>query len=197
MPKDDLKAMYAALGSISDKLADTERLRNTDYELIGRVIQLFCVIDLESRRVIGAMREIRDLPPIKVANLNDKDVPMHLKAVAEDWEGTEVVREKVLMASAFVSTHEHIRHSLAHWAGRRIRGHEALYFVSTRLNHKTPDSWHEVPSTDPQSDAGFRLLLVGHLKVLLKQGEPLAQLLGNLAPSLEMAITAKASGLSS
>lgn len=195
MRDEDLNAMQAALEAVDDVYEDTVRLRTADYELFGRIIQLFCVTDVESRRVIGAMRTILGLPALEVGKLTDKDVPIHLKGVADKWTGSNEVRTVVLSASEFFSAHEHIRHSIAHWAARRIRGHDAFYFISTRLNHKTPNSWHQVPNEEPGGDAGFRLLLASQLERLLTQGEPLAHFLGTLAPTLEVAIAAKAERL--
>lgn len=185
MTKDEEQAaLYSAYNSLRDLYADTERLRPNDFQLIGRVVQVFCVADFESRRIVGAVGELVG-KSVNVANMRDTDVPTHVERCGREWRGDPQTGTALVQAGILFGANQQVRHSLAHWAGRRIKGHEAYFFLSTRLNHKSPEGWGRVPSDDANANAGFRILLIPQLERILVELERHAQFLGQLSRRLE------------
>lgn len=126
--------------SLEHIISDTHRLSAQDYELIGTFIQTYCIADLESRRVINCLTHIRLGKPTTFAlKLNDKDVLDHLVASADSCTWNLDLAEGVLKAAEIFVQHRQIRHMFAHWAGRRVPGHDVFIFFTASLNkQKTP-----------------------------------------------------------
>jgi len=187
-------ALYDAYNSLRDMYADTERLRTSDFELIGRMVQVFCVADFESRRIIEAIGDLGG-KVVNVASMADKDVPVHLVRCGREWNGPSDIGAALEQAGDCFSKHQQVRHTLAHWAGRRIKGHDAYLFLATRLNHRPPEGWERIPSDDTDATAGFRVLLEPQLRRYQGKFEQHAQYLGQLSHRLEdQAATARKPG---
>jgi hypothetical protein len=177
-----LEAIYA---SIKSAQGDTEPLQEEDYLLLGRFIQAFCVADFEARRVLVAMQAIVGKKSVEIRKLPDKTVIEHLASGAKTWPGQKEIGEGVAKVAAILDMHHQIRHTFAHWAGRRVKGHDALMFLSTSLSHKPPVGGHYVGPGDPGADSEFRLMEKVHIREELPKLMGHATYLGNLAKHLE------------
>ncbi|WP_066782304.1 hypothetical protein [Sphingomonas sp. CCH5-D11] len=107
-------------------LASTTNLRDADFALMGKLIQLYCYADLNARRIIDALRHAAHGPGARNASrLQDAQVfPKLREIVAELWESN--LKEGVLKAADTVEMHRLHRHNFAHWAARRVGSEEAL-----------------------------------------------------------------------
>ena len=129
---DELLNARASLGHL---INDTHALLMEDYELIGRFIQSYCIADLEARRVINCLTHIRTGDPAAFAlKLNDKDVLEHLIACADCCTWNQDLAEGLRKAAEAFVQHRHFRHMFAHWAGRRVPGHEVFIFFTASLD---------------------------------------------------------------
>lgn len=177
-----LEAIYTSIKSVQ---GDTEPLQDEDYLLLGRFIQAFCVADFEARRVLVAMQAIVGKKSVEIRKLPDKTVIEHLASSAKTWPGQSEIGEGVAKVAATLDMHHQIRHTFAHWAGRRVKGHDALMFLSTSLNHKPPVGGHYVGPGDPDADSEFRIMEKVHIREELPKLMGHASYLGNLAKHLE------------
>jgi len=182
-----LQAIYESVKHIP---SDTESLRDDDYLLLGRFVQVFCVADLESRRVIAAMQAIVGNKSVDVRKLPDKTVIEHLAISARDWPGQKAIGKGLAAVADIFSKHHHVRNICAHWAARRIKGHDAYFFISTSGNHKPPLGGYHVGPDDPDADAEFRMLEKNVIMEELIKLQHHATFLGSLAPHLENNIVA-------
>ncbi|WP_133170145.1 hypothetical protein [Kumtagia ephedrae] len=107
-------------------LAGTTDLRDSDFALMGKLIQLYCYADLNARRIIDALRHAAVGPEARYASrLQDAQVfPKLREAASELWESN--LKEGLLKASDTVEMHRIHRHNFAHWAARRVGSEEAL-----------------------------------------------------------------------
>jgi hypothetical protein len=107
-------------------LATTDDLRESDFALMGRLIQLYCYSDLNARRIIDALRHALIGPEARYASrLQDAQVfPKLREIVAELWESN--LKEGILKAADTVEMHRIHRHNFAHWAARRVGNEDAL-----------------------------------------------------------------------
>ena len=177
---DDHDRLEAIHGSIRDFATDTIPLFESDYRLFGRFIQAFCVADFSARRVVVAMRGIMSMPEINVAMLPDKDVIAHLIRCGESWSGQRDIADGVIKAGRTLEMHHSIRHSMAHWAARRLRDHDAYYFLTTSENHKAPPGGRRIDTLDDEPNANFRLLPATGIREELVKLEDHAQWLSDL-----------------
>lgn len=177
-----LEAIYASIKSVQ---GDTEPLQEEDYLLLGRFIQAFCVADFEARRVLLAMQTILGKGSVEIRKLPDKTVIEHLASGAKTWPGQKEIGEGVANVAAILDMHHQVRHIFAHWAGRRVKGHDALMFLSTSLNHKPPAGGHYVGPGDPDADSEFRIMEKVHIREELPKLIGHTSYLGNLAKHLE------------
>lgn len=107
-------------------LASTIDLRDADFALMGKVIQLYCYADLNARRIIDALRHAAQGPRARNASrLQDAQVFPKLREIAAElWESN--LKEGILKAADTVEMHRIHRHNFAHWAARRVGSEEAL-----------------------------------------------------------------------
>jgi len=116
-------------------LALTDDLIESDFTLIGQLIQTYCYADVNARRVIdnvrGAAGERQN-----GSLLNDKDTLTHLRTVAERLPPSDV-KDGLLLAVGTIEMHREHRHHFAHWAVRRTRGHDAFIFFTKNAREAT------------------------------------------------------------
>lgn len=120
--------------SLGHVINDSHPLSAQEYELIGRFVQTYCFADLESRRVINHLTHITKGAPTQFAlQLNDKDALDHLLACADTCTWNLDLAEGICKAAEILVQHRYIRHMFAHWAGRRVLGHDVLIFFTASL----------------------------------------------------------------
>jgi hypothetical protein len=130
MPRKDAIAL---INKIKEKLdaadstgfmALTHDLREEDFKFIGQMIQTYCYADLNARRVIDSLRgaagEVQN-----GSRLNDRDVLLHLRKVAEILPPSNL-KEGLLRAAETVEMHREHRHHFAHWAVRRLKDQDVF-----------------------------------------------------------------------
>lgn len=107
-------------------LAATTGLRDSDFALMGKLVQLYCFADLNARRIIDALRHAAFGPEARYASrLQDAQVFPKLREAASGlWESN--LKEGLFKASYTVEMHRIHRHNFAHWAARRVGREEAL-----------------------------------------------------------------------
>ncbi len=107
-------------------LSATTDLRDSDFALMGKLIQLYCYADLNARRIIDALRHAAFGAEARYASrLQDAQVFPKLREItAELWESN--IREGILKAADNMEMHRVHRHNFAHWAARRVGSEEAL-----------------------------------------------------------------------
>ncbi len=180
---DDLLKARTSLGHV---INDSHPLSAQEYELIGRFVQTYCFADLESRRVINHLTHIRKGTPTKFAlTLNDKDALDHLMACAETCTWDLDLAEGIRKAAEILVQHRHLRHMFAHWAGRRVLGHDALIFFTASLgNQKIPvDAVRFEESDEPNMRYG--LMPESNVREELKKLEGHVKYLSAMAAQLE------------
>jgi len=113
-------------GGASAYLDHTDPLQPADFKLMGLLIQNYCYADLNARRVIDAIRHAALGPDQRNAGaLQDKQVFEELrKAVAR--LPASPLKDGLDKAGETIAMHLQMRHIFAHWAGRRVRSHDAL-----------------------------------------------------------------------
>jgi len=144
---DELRKARMSLGHL---LHDTHPLSGEDHELIGRFVQTYCIADLEARRVINCLTHIRLGEPTTFAlKLNDKDTLEHLMACADSCIWNLHLAAGIRKAAEIFVLHRHLRHMFAHWAGRRVPGHDALiFFTSSMDKQKLPKDAVKIEEED-------------------------------------------------
>lgn len=120
----DIKARFDA--DPDAFLSTTANLRESDFSLMGKVIQLYCYADLNARRIIDSLRHAAIGPDARYASrLQDAQVFPKLREIAAElWESN--LKEGILKAADTVEMHRTHRHNFAHWAARRVGSEEAL-----------------------------------------------------------------------
>ncbi|MCW3476297.1 hypothetical protein [Limobrevibacterium gyesilva] len=107
-------------------LANTESLQEGDFALLGKLIQTYCFADLNARRIVDALRHAMIGPEARYASrLQDAQVFPKLKEIVAELP-TWNIKEGLLKAADTVELHRIHRHNFAHWAARRVKGHNVL-----------------------------------------------------------------------
>lgn len=111
-------------------LASTADLRETDFALMGKLIQLYCYADLNARRIIDTLRHAAFGPEARYASrLQDAQVFPKLREIAAElWDSD--LKEGILKAADTVELHRIHRHNFAHWAARRVGSEDALVLLT-------------------------------------------------------------------
>lgn len=128
---EQLAAQTAAIKAAVDAnpegfMAGTTDLREADFALIGKVIQLYCFADLNARRIIDALRHAALGADERIASrLKDAQVFPKLREAADHLPPSNM-RDGILRAAETVEMHRVHRHNFAHWAARRVREADAL-----------------------------------------------------------------------
>ena len=132
--REEMEGLLKARMSLGHLMNDTHAFTSHDYELIGKFVQTYCIADLEARRMINCLVHIKTGEPAAFAlKLNDKDALTHLMACADDCVWNPELAAGIRKAAEILVLHRRLRHIFAHWAGRRIPGHEAFIFYTSSL----------------------------------------------------------------
>lgn len=134
LSEDELRALTVKFTTEENGLEQTLPLNKKDFELIGTLIQTYCIADLHARRVLNSLRALITGENTDFAGkLNDGEVLEHLKKNALAWEGPIEVKDGLRMATETIEMHRELRHNFAHWVTRRINGTEVFVMLSKNL----------------------------------------------------------------
>lgn len=180
---DELLKARMSLGHLTQ---DTRPLSGQDYELIGKFIQTYCIADLEARRVINCLTHIRQGEPTAFAlKLNDKDALDHLIICADNCTWNPDIAEGIRKAAEIFVLHRQLRHMFAHWAGRRIPGHDSLIFFTASFDkQKLPKDSVKIEEEE-DANMQYGVMPIPNLLQEQKKLEGHAQYLANMAAQLE------------
>lgn len=185
LARPEMEELLKARMSLGHLVNDTSALSNHDYELIGKFVQTYCVADLEARRMINCLTHIKTGKPTTYAlKLNDKDVLEHLMVCADNCVWNLELAEGIRKAVEIFVQHRHLRHIFAHWAGRKIPGHDAfIFFTSSFGTQKPPEGAVKVEEQEgANTQYGIMPIsslleeqgkLQGHVEYLAKVGSQL------------------------
>ncbi|CAM5216401.1 hypothetical protein CDEF62S_00150 [Castellaniella defragrans] len=182
----EMDELLKARISLGNLMKGTHPLSGHDYELIGKFVQTYCVADLEARRVINCLTHIRLGATTTFAlKLNDKDALAHLIACADTCVWNIELAEGIRNAAEIFVQHRHIRHMFAHWAGRRIPGHNSFIFFTASLEkQKLPQGAVMIENVD-DANVQYGLMPISNLLEEQKKLEGHAQYIGNMGRQLE------------
>ncbi|QEN92250.1 hypothetical protein F0H33_01615 [Xanthomonas translucens pv. undulosa] len=182
----EMKELVKARMSLGHLINDTNLLKDHDYELIGRFIQTYCIADLEARRMINSFAHIRLGNPTTFAlKLNDKDTLDHLMACADSCVWNLELAEGIRKAAEIFIQHRQLRHMFAHWAGRRVPGHDVYIFFTASLGkHKLPNGAIKFEEAD-DANMQYGVMPISNLLEETKKLEGHAQYLANMGAQLE------------
>jgi len=182
----EMDELLKARISLGNLMKGTHPLAGHDYELIGKFVQTYCVADLEARRVINCLTHIRLGTATTFAlKLNDKDALAHLIACADNCVWNIELAEGIRKAAEIFVQHRHIRHMFAHWAGRRIPGHNCFIFFTASLDkQKLPQGAVMIENVD-DANVQYGLMPISNLLEEQKKLEGHAQYIGNMGRQLE------------
>lgn len=112
-----------------DPLSKLEPLTGADAELIGYLLQSFNFLEFNLRRSIEIFVHARLIEASK-KNPHSSELALTVKtgvaAMGLDADKASVICQKL----DDIELHRDIRNHLAHWAAKRIKGHDALYLMS-------------------------------------------------------------------
>lgn len=131
----------------------TAKLKRSDLELIGRVVQLYSHCDLNARRIIAAIEHASTGQPREPSRHQDGKVIPALNQLAQEYLPEGPLKHGILRTSAILLMHRDHRHRLAHWATLRIRGVDAL--VMFTMNANAAEKSTQVPLGAQQSRFGI------------------------------------------
>jgi hypothetical protein len=128
----ELKAINADIEADFDKfLANSEPLTDADLVLTGTLVQLFNYADLNARRAIDAIRHAALGPNQQNAGkLQDSQVYPKLIEAAEMLPVGSDLRNGLIKLAKAMQLHQPLRHHAAHWAMRRVPGHDVLLMLT-------------------------------------------------------------------
>lgn len=163
-------------------LDNTELLSNSDYALIGGLIQIYCFADLNARRVINSLRAICDGDESAFASkLNEIDTLLHLEKMAKKWTGAENVSDGVLTAAKTLEMHRIHRHNFAHWVVKRIQDEDAFVILSMNAPEASKRDGNEIG----KDEVKWGILLISDLKIEMVKLRGYSDFLAKLAVYLE------------
>ena len=125
--EDEMAALKrAAEANPDDFLLATVGPIDDDFRLIGLIVQSYCFTDLNARRAIDALRYMAEGPEARDASwLRDAQVLPALRGELHRLP-SEISRPRLEAAVDIYEMHAVLRHTFAHWAARRIVGHDYL-----------------------------------------------------------------------
>jgi hypothetical protein len=127
-------------------LDKSEDLRKADFEMIGKLIQVYCHGDYSSRRIIDALRDAKlDDSKRNASKLQDAQVWEKL-AEAAQYLPTSNLRDGIEKAQRTFQLHKQHRHNFAHWAARKVPKQEALIFFSKNYKEAKRRDGNEIDS---------------------------------------------------
>ena len=122
-----IETVNAYLGD--DALSKLEPLTGADAALIGNLIQSFNFLEFNLRRSIEIFAHAGLIPALK-KNPHTSELAQTVKAGVADM-GLDAATANVICQSIDdIELHRDIRNHLAHWAAKRVKGHDALYLMS-------------------------------------------------------------------
>ncbi|MGQ3170525.1 MAG: hypothetical protein ACT6RZ_08880 [Methylophilus sp.] len=183
---DEMDELLKARMSLGHTMNDTHPLSGHDYELIGKFIQTYCVADLEARRVINCLTQIRLGEPTTFAlKLNDKDALAHLIACADTCVWNIDLAEGIRKAAQTFVQHRHLRHMFAHWAGRRVPDHNSFIFFTASLGKQKLPQGAVMFEENDKANMQYGVMPISNLLEEQKKLEGHAQYLANIGAELE------------
>lgn len=172
--------------SLSHLMNDTHALSSQDYELIGKFVQTYCVADLEALRVINNLTHIRRGTPTTFAlTLNDKEVLTHLIDCADNCIWNTDLAEGLRKDAEIFVQHRHFRHMFAHWAGRKIPGHNSFIFFTASLGKQRLPAGAVMIEEHDGANVQYAVLPISNLIEEQKKLEGHALYLANISSQLE------------
>jgi hypothetical protein len=116
-----------------DALSKIEPLNMEDVAIIGCLIQTYNFIEYNLRRSIEIFAHTGLITRPKKKNPHSSELVELVKsgvgAIAQDADSKEIICKTL----DDIELHRDIRNHFAHWAAKRIKGHDALYLMS--LDH--------------------------------------------------------------
>jgi hypothetical protein len=180
---DQLLKARMSLGRIMN---GTHPLSRHDYELIGKFVQTYCVADLEARRVINCLTHIRLGTATTFAlKLNDKDALAHLMACADACVWNIDLAEGIRKAAETFRLHQPIRNMFAHWAGRRIPGHNSFIFFTASFSKQKLPQGAVMIEEDDDANLQYGLMPISSLLEEQEKLEGHVQYIANISAQLE------------
>jgi hypothetical protein len=182
----EMEELLKARMSLRHPMNDTHPLKDRDYELIGRFVQTYCIADLEARRVINCLTHIRLGNSTTFAlKLNDKDALDHLVACADSCVWNLDLAEGIRKAAEIFVMHRQLRHMFAHWAGRRVPGHDVYIFFTASLDKQKLPKGAIKFEEDDDANMQYGVMPVSNLLEETKKLEGHVQYLANIGAQLE------------
>lgn len=183
---DEIRKLEMARKSLPHVLNDTAPLEGDDYFKIGLFIQTYCFADFEARRIINLLAQIQSGEPSSYAlKLNDKDTIEHLKRHAAGCVWNEDVSEGLSKAAEILAGHRMIRHTFAHWSGRRIPDHDAyIFFTANLAGQKIPDDATKFEEHE-EANTQYAVMPVSQLEQELEKLKGHVQYMTNIRRQLE------------
>ncbi|MHA6965656.1 hypothetical protein [Zobellella denitrificans] len=182
----EMEELLNARMSLSHLMNDTHPLKDRDYELIGRFVQTYCIADLETRRVINCLTHIRLGNSTTFAlKLNDKDALDHLMACADSCVWNLEMAEGIRKAAEIFMMHRHLRHMFAHWAGRRVPGHDVYIFFTASLGKQKLPKGAIMCEEDDDGNMHYGVVPISNLHEETKKLEGHVQYLANIGAEIE------------
>lgn len=155
-----IKSIEAFLGQ--DPLTKTEPLNAGDAALIGHLIQAFNFIEYNLRRAIEVFSHAGLIPRPRKNPRPPELVKLVKAGVAklnQDAEAADIICKTL----DDIEMHRDIRNHLAHWAAKRIKGHDALYLLSL----DAMDATRRVGSAVDHNTSVFCILNLADIRGLL------------------------------
>lgn len=112
-----------------DPLSKLEPLTGADAALIGHLLQSFNFLEFNLRRSIEIFAHAGLITPFK-KNPHSSELAPTVKAGVAAMELDVDTANVILQTLDDIELHRDIRNHLAHWAAKRIKGHDALYLMS-------------------------------------------------------------------
>lgn len=163
-------------------LSKTLDLHDSDFSLIGRVIQLYCYADLNARRIVDSLRHAAFGPDARYGSqLQDAQVFPKLREIAgELWHCN--LKDGLLKAADTVELHRVHRHNFAHWAARRVREEEALVlFTKNAREAQRRDGQPQTPE-----EVKYAIVWLGHFPDEVSKLQAHTQYLAESAAHVEL-----------
>lgn len=178
------------LSELQSKIADDlcildrlDKLSESDFALIGKLIQLYAVIDMNSRIIIRLLRMISDGVDDTFADkLNETDVIIQLKKYANKLKTQENLKQGIDHAIETLDMHRQHRHTLAHWVVRRMPGEDA-FIVLTKSSGDLKKRGLNAPESNKYIWGAFKIshlreelsIIIGHCNYVSQAAEYLYQ----------------------
>jgi len=156
-PLESLKTMLG-----NDPWGHLENLRSDDLVLIATFIQTFNFIELNLRRSVSSFVRAGLIPNKKRIASSDL-VDMSVSAVSRMDPAIQDVADTVGRLNELEFRRPY-RNLFAHWATKRIRGHDALYLMS----HDSNDTKRAMIGEIDCGSAGFAILLLPDVRGLVQ-----------------------------